>query len=70
MKRYELMYEVIGHHYRTIEVPDEMSDLTEEVDIQAINDSYIGDDYPCEEYHGDPIEECIVVEVNEIKENE
>ena len=60
MKRYELVYEVIGHHYKTIEVPDEMSNLTE----------YIRDYHPCEEYHGDPIEECIVVEVNEIKENE
>ena len=68
MAKYVIEYEVIGHHYKTIEVPDEMSDLTEEVDIQALNDSYIGDDHPCEEYHGDPIEECIITNVSKVEE--
>ena len=47
MAKYQIEYEVIGHHYKTIEIPDDMG-ITEEVDIQALNDSPIGDDHPCE----------------------
>ena len=56
-KKFVIEYEVIGHHYKTIEVPD----------IVDYVDEY---DHPCEEHHGDPIEECIIVQINEIKENE
>jgi|7_EtaG_2_1085326.scaffolds.fasta_scaffold68924_1 hypothetical protein len=56
-KKFVIEYEVIGHHYKTVEVPDEFVD-----DIEY--------DHMCEERHDDPIEECIIVQVNEIKENE
>ena len=67
MAKYQIEYEVIGHHYKTIEIPDDMG-ITEEVDIQALNDSYIGDDHPCEDYHGDPIEECLITSVSKVEE--
>ena len=67
MAKYEIEYEVIGHHYKTIEIPDDMG-ITEEVGIQALNDSYIGDDHPCEDYHGDPIEECLITSVSKVEE--
>ena len=62
MATYEIEYEVIGHHYKTVEVPDGVSIEDIEDDSQCIA--------CCEEYHGDPIEECIIVQINEIKENE
>ena len=75
MAKYQIEYEVIGHHYKTIEIPDDMyiktlteEALTEEVDIQALNDSPIGDDHPCEEYHGDLIEECIITNISKVEE--
>jgi len=58
MKQYEIEYEVIGHHYITVEVPDGMS----KEDVE--------EDHGCWIKHDDPIEECIIVQVNEIKENE
>ena len=72
MATYEIEYEVIGHHYKTIEVPDDIG-ITEavarmSVDIRALNDS-IGDDHPCEDYHGDPIEECIITNISKVEDS-
>lgn len=55
-KKFVIEYEVIGHHYKTVEVPDEFVE-----DIEH--------DHECEEYHGDPIEECIITSVTEIEES-
>ena len=57
MATYEIEYEVIGHHYKTVEVPDEFAD-----DIEH--------DHVCEKYHEDPIEECIITSISKIKEKE
>jgi len=58
MATYEIEYEVIGHHHKTIEVPDSMS--TEDIE----------ENHECEEYHGDPIEECIITNVSKVEEKE
>ena len=55
MATYEIEYEVIGHHYKTVEVPDEFAD-----DIEY--------DHVCEKYHEDPIEECIITNVSKVEE--
>lgn len=67
MAKYEIEYEVIGHHYKTIEVPDDDASIKA---IEDLNESYISDDHPCEEYHGDPIEECIITSVSKVEEKE
>ncbi len=61
MAKYEIEYEVIGHHYKTVEVPD--SDTVEHAVTVLLEDGQ-----PCEEYHGDPIEECIITNVNKVEE--
>ena len=63
-KKFVIEYEVIGHHYKTIEVPD----IVDYIDEYPYHDALLN--HPCEEHHGDPIEECIIVQINEIKENE
>ena len=55
MAKYEIEYEVIGHHYKTVEVPDVFAD-----DIEY--------DHVCEKYHEDPIEECIITNVSKVEE--
>ena len=60
MAKYEIEYEVIGHHYKTIEVPDE--------GIFADDLTWIEHDHVCEKYHEDPIEECIITNVSKVEE--
>ena len=66
MAKYEIEYEVIGHHYKTIEIPL----MREDGYVDGMSKEDIEENYACEEYHGDPIEECIITSVSKVEEKE